>query len=250
VELHEYHALQRVERDHWFYQGKREIVEWWLTNKLRLTAGDLVVDAGAGTGELVAELQHKYASVGVRVEGIEYVAEARDIARDFRSVELRSGSILDLPYADNSVQAVMALDVLEHLDDDAKAWGELVRVTAPGGLIIVNVPTFMQLWSEWDVSLGHVRRYTLSEFRRLIAPTSGSFKIQYLGYVNLVGFLGIYVMRRVLKNRSTNRRAEDVVPMAPINMLLRKAFTLPVKLGLPMPFGSSLLCVVRKLESA
>jgi SAM-dependent methyltransferase len=247
VELHEYHALQRVERDHWFYQGKREIVEWWLDKKLTLTNGDLIVDAGAGTGELVGVLQEKYAAKGVRVEGIEYVEEARAIARDFRHLDLRAGSILELPYADNSVKAIMALDVLEHLEDDRIAWSELVRVTAPGGLIIVNVPTFMQLWSEWDVSLGHMRRYTLPEFKRLIAPTSSQYDMLFCGYVNLVGFLGIYVMRRLLKNRDTEKRAEDVVPAAPINTLLRAAFAAPVKWGLKMPFGSSLLCVVRKL---
>lgn len=246
MELHEYHALQRVERDHWFYQGKRQIVEWWLEKKLLLKPGDLVVDAGAGTGELVAELTAKYAPRQISVEGIEFVEEARKIARDFRHVDLRAGSILELPYADNSVQAIMALDVLEHLEDDTKAWGELVRVTAPGGLIIVNVPTFMQLWSDWDVSLGHVRRYTLPEFRRLIAPTSSRYHTLYLGYVNLVGFLGIYVMRKLLGNRLSEKRAEDVVPASPINSALRAAFVAPVKLGLRMPFGSSLLCVVRK----
>lgn len=247
MELHEYHALQRVERDHWFYQGKREIVEWWLEKKLSLSAGDLIVDAGAGTGELVAQLAQQYTARGVRVEGVEYVEEAREIAKRFRNIELKAGSILDLPYPDNSIRAVMALDVLEHLEDDSKAWSELVRVTAPGGLIIVNVPTFMQLWSEWDLSLGHVRRYTIAEFNRLIAPTSSSFEKLYLGYVNLVGFLGIYVMRRLLKNRAGKERAEDVVPAPPINSLLRAAFALPVKLGIKMPFGSSLFCVVRKL---
>jgi ubiquinone/menaquinone biosynthesis C-methylase UbiE len=246
VELHEYHALERIEREHWFYKGKREIVEYWLDLERPFTAGDLIVDAGAGTGELVAELRARYGASGVRVEGIEYVEEARKIASEFRGVDLTAGSILALPYADNSVRAIMALDVLEHLDDDRTAWQELVRVTAPGGLIIVNVPTFMQLWSEWDVSLGHVRRYTLAEFRTRIAPTAGQFQTLYLGYVNAIGFLGIYVMRRLLRNRKGAKRAEDVVPSGPINALLKSAFVSPVKMGVRMPFGSSLLAVVRK----
>ena len=246
MELHEYHALARVEHDHWFYQGKRAIVEWWLGKMHVLKAGDIVLDAGAGTGELVAELRRKYGAQGVRVEGVEFVSEARDIARRFRNTELRAGSILELPYDDNSVQVAIALDVLEHLEDDKTAWSELLRVTAPGGLVIVNVPSFMQLWSDWDVSLGHVRRYTLSTFKELIRPTENQFQTLFLGYVNIVGFLGIYVMRRLMKNRASNKRAEDVVPPRALNALLRAAFVGPVKLGMTMPFGSSLLCVVRK----
>lgn len=246
MELHEYHALERIEREHWFYKGKREIVEYWLDREQPFGAYELIVDAGAGTGELVAELRKRYAASGARVEGIEFVEEARRIASEFRGVELTPGSILNLPYADNSVRAIMALDVLEHLEDDATAWRELLRVTKPGGLIIINVPTFMQLWSEWDVSLGHVRRYTLEEFRRLIAPTAAQFATLYLGYVNAIGFLGIYLMRRLLKGRTGSKRAEDVVPRAPINSILKSAFVSPVKMGIRMPFGSSLLCVVRK----
>ena len=60
---------------------------------------------------------------------------------------------LDLPVETNTTSVSCALDVLEHVEDDKKALSELIiRVTKPGGIIVINVPAFMFLWSDWDVS--------------------------------------------------------------------------------------------------
>ena len=58
------------------------------------------------------------------------------------------------------VLSIMTLmDVLEHLDDDDAALREMIRLTRPGGLIVITVPALRWLWSDWDVVLHHRRRY-------------------------------------------------------------------------------------------
>ena len=73
-----------------------------------------------------------------------------------------------LPVADQSLDLVTALDVLEHLPDHERAAGEIQRVLRPGGTLIAAVPVDQSLWSEHDVAVGHQRRYAPREFLDLL----------------------------------------------------------------------------------
>src|SRR5262249_16939238 len=55
--------------------------------------------------------------------------------------------------------AVLALDVIEHLNDDRAAIRRLASLAVPGGLVIVSVPALPELFSEFDAIQGHRRRY-------------------------------------------------------------------------------------------
>src|SRR5580692_4075020 len=133
MQLEEYDALEKVEREHWFYKGKRVLTEYWIDREATLSPGNTIVDCGAGTGELVSELKLRYEPQGISVIGIEYVEEARRLARERKGTELLEGSILDLPLKDATSQVTIALDVLEHVEDDKLAFSEMLRVTKPGG---------------------------------------------------------------------------------------------------------------------
>ncbi|MGC4108995.1 MAG: class I SAM-dependent methyltransferase [Nocardioides sp.] len=70
------------------------------------------------------------------------------------------GSLLALPFADESFEVVGAFDVLEHCDPEALALAELHRVLQPGGRLLLSVPAYQWAWSGHDVANGHHRRYT------------------------------------------------------------------------------------------
>ena len=247
MQLHEYDALEKVEREHWFYKGKRELVKHWIDATVKLHRGDRIVDAGAGTGELVAELRGKYEMYGVQVLGIEYIAEARTLARDRKGIDLLSGSILDLPLKDESAKVALALDVLEHVENDSLAFSELLRITERGGIVIINVPAFMSLWSEWDVSLGHYRRYTRSMLQKIIAPHAREFDVLHLEYANAAAFIPIWAYRKAARILKLKTRAEDRIPSPKVNDLMLRMFIRPSRsTWFHPPFGSSLFCVLRK----
>ena len=64
--------------------------------------------------------------------------------------------------------AVLLLDVLEHLDDDVAALVTARRALRPSGLLVITVPAYRWLWSGHDVALGHRRRYTARELSRVV----------------------------------------------------------------------------------
>src|SRR5690349_9151743 len=125
----EYTKLDRLDREHWFYRGKRAVVRHWIGRHLTLRPDDLLIDAGCGTGTWLVEMS------GVcRVLGLDDYEESIRLARP--RVEAVGGRVLktalnrvDLP--DGCAAAVTLLDVLEHLDDDGAALEEMFRLVRP-----------------------------------------------------------------------------------------------------------------------
>jgi ubiquinone/menaquinone biosynthesis C-methylase UbiE len=247
MQIEEYDALEKVEREHWFYKGKRVLVEYWIERATQLTRGDSIVDCGAGTGELVLELRGRYASKGVSVIGIEFVEEARRLAQERKGIALIEGSILELPFPDGASSVTIALDVLEHVENDKLAFSELLRITKPDGIVLINVPAFMSLWSDWDVSLGHFRRYSKSTLRTILAPHRAEFQILHFDYANAFAFIPILTLRKLSRLFKTKSRFEDRIPSSGMNKLLLDIFVGQSKtMWFHPPFGSSLFCVLRK----
>jgi 2-polyprenyl-3-methyl-5-hydroxy-6-metoxy-1,4-benzoquinol methylase len=95
-----------------------------------------VLDAGCGEGETIARLGPM---LGKNVTAVDISAEAVEFtARRLPAVEVSRESVLELPFADDSFDLVLCLEVLEHLDDPAAAVAELARVCR--GRVVVSVP--------------------------------------------------------------------------------------------------------------
>jgi len=73
------------------------------------------------------------------------------------------GTVTSLPYADGAFDLVCALDIIEHVDDDASAWSEIARVAAPNALLLLSVPLHAARWTAFDDFVGHKRRYEPAE---------------------------------------------------------------------------------------
>jgi len=77
--------------------------------------------------------------------------------------------ITTLPYADGTFDLVTAFDVVEHVEDDQRAFTELTRVLRPHGRLIFSVPLHPAHWTTFDECVGHARRYEPTALRGLIA---------------------------------------------------------------------------------
>jgi SAM-dependent methyltransferase len=95
------------------------------------------------------------------LEGTEFVdvsgTALAKLAR--RGASVVGGLITSLPFADAAFDLVCALDIVEHVDDDARALGELSRVARPGAVVLLSVPLPPELWNAFDDFVGHRRRY-------------------------------------------------------------------------------------------
>jgi SAM-dependent methyltransferase len=111
------------------------------TELLAPRLGDVLVDVGCGTGDVVRALAGSVGRTG-RVIGIEssetMLAEARRRSTAAPGwIEFRSGDAAHLPVDDRSVDGARCERVFQHLDEPADALAELVRVTRPGRQIVV-----------------------------------------------------------------------------------------------------------------
>ena len=151
--------------------------------KLGLRPDDLFLDAGAGFGRHAFEAARR----GARVVALDYAAEeltgtratfaamavAGEIPMD-RFVGVLRGDATKLPFADGLFDRIVTSEVLEHIQDDVAAIGELTRVLKPGGTLGVTVPTWWPEKINWMLSDeyhapksvgGHVRIYSATELK-------------------------------------------------------------------------------------
>ena len=239
----EYKNLATVEQNHWYYSGKRKIVSHWMRESGHLTRDSLLLDCGAGTGAFAAEMQSQ-----CRVFASDDYAESLAILRDRLGEErVIAASCTNLPLPDNKFDFVTALDVLEHIEDDSRALSEMYRVTKPGGMVIITVPALMSLWSDWDVTLRHFRRYDRKSLNILVDQYS--FQTIILNYMNFWAFPVVWALRRLRGrgNAESKKRAEDKIPRNPFNSLLRSIFIWSsCQRFIKWPFGVGLLAVLVK----
>jgi len=79
------------------------------------------------------------------------------------------GEITALPFAAQRFDLVVAFDVIEHVEDDRRAFREICRVLKPGGHLLLSVPLHAAHWTEFDALVGHARRYDVVDLRALLA---------------------------------------------------------------------------------
>lgn len=159
------HRLQAtLERTHWWHRGKRKILRCLLEDLVPPGTGRRVVEVGCGVGENLGHLAGDYHCIGLDISD-----DALGWARaHFPHIPFKRGDSPgcfdeELSQAD----AVLLLDVLEHIDDDQGFLAEVVRWMRPGAFLFITVPAEPSLWGVHDESLGHRRRYTEKTARAL-----------------------------------------------------------------------------------
>ena len=231
-----------AEDRHWWYRGRRTVLDGVLA-RLGLPAHARILDAGCGSGRNMVEL----ARFGT-VTGVELSQTSVALARARDSGEVIAGSMLEMPFADDSFDVAVTLDVIEHLEDDLAALRELRRTVAPGGSLLVTVPAYQWLWSGHDEINHHHRRYTRRSLQR-VAEQAGWKQLRTTYFNSLL--LPVAILLRVLERVDTKTTESSLdlwVPPAPANWLLERPLTLEAAMiarGGRIPAGLSLLAVFR-----
>jgi SAM-dependent methyltransferase len=238
------------EEFYWWNVSKREMV---LTLARETAApsrpqAPIGIDLGCGAGYTTKVFDGGWRMVGADVsEDALAFCQSRRLTRLCR-VDMTNFA---LPFKTGSVDLVLALDVIEHVEDDLRALRECHRILKSGGALVITVPAFMSLWSPWDECLGHKRRYTAPEMvERLRAA---GFDIKRSGYIFFFVFPAAALVRSIKKilQRDAASYSSDFMPLPGfINAALVKIGEIEkwmmTKWKIRFPFGLSVVAVSAK----
>lgn len=244
MQQHTYEIMNRVEDKHWWFVGRRAILESFLEgikDKLETQNSKLkILDVGCGTGANLEML----ANFG-EAEGVDVSDDALEFCKT-KGLKAHKGLAEKLPFAESSFDVVTALDVVEHLDDDIAGLKEMHRVLKTGGKTLIFVPAFMWLWGVQDDISNHRIRYTKKQIVERLK--SAGFEIERATYANWTFFAPILAGRTLMKVTGIKPESENNVNVSALNGIFGKIFS-SEKLWLKnfdFPFGVSIVIVAKK----
>lgn len=203
---------------------------------LRPHLGRSVLEVGAGLGGFSAQLTWLDRLVVSDTDPL-CLAALRDRFDREPRVEVLPMDLDGEVDLDAPVDTVLAMNVLEHIEDDVAALRGLRSLCRPGGAVVLWVPAYPALYGDFDRKVGHFRRYTPATLHPVV--TAAGLHPELLRPINLLGGIAWWAAVRLRGQRTAAPRLVRVYDrtVVPVTRLLERRWE--------PPFGQSLLCVAR-----
>ncbi|MCD6499331.1 MAG: class I SAM-dependent methyltransferase [Deltaproteobacteria bacterium] len=232
-----YEISADVQDDHWWFAARRRILDTLLSG-----LGDRrrVLEVGCGTGANAPILGRYQELLGLDMDQ----GALRHAKNRYHHVV--QADALSMPLSDGCCDLVVALDLLEHLDDDEIGARELYRVLEADGSALVFVPAFAMLWGVQDDLSHHRRRYRRSQ---LVALLRGAgFRVKRTGYFNFWLFLPILLVRSLWRLGRPSLPSENLWTPGWVNRPLEALMGSEAWLlrHMDLPVGVSLYAIAEK----
>jgi SAM-dependent methyltransferase len=242
VERGEYERMAAIEERAWWFLGlHRNLIAAW-RRAASVSPNSRLLDAGCGTGGLLAALRRELPQAcrfGVEIDRLA-AATARDKSQSLVAI----GSTMALPLAVASLDAVFSADVLCHRGvEPGAALRSIHSCLRPGGMLILNLPAYPWLLSGHDRAVDNVRRFGRKEVHALLADA---------GYVRIrARYWNSFLFPLMVIQRLTHQSGGSDVGLlpTPLERLFRAIVAFEAWLGdcgLSFPFGGSILATAVK----
>jgi hypothetical protein len=175
----------------------------WLCSLAEPFLGDDPIELGSGLGDYAAAWldgglskitvteadAHRLASLEERFAGDERVRVTKiDLNQPMRG----------------EYSSFVSFNVMEHIPDDVAAFRVARNMVRPGGFVVTFAPAFNFAMSDYDVEIGHVRRYSRKSMSAVV--TAAGLESVELRYVNPAGLLAWYAGVKLLGKRPSDSR--------------------------------------------
>ncbi len=221
----------------WYIHSRRDLLERLLSEQ---KAGK-ILDLGCGTGFNYETLE-KHGEVF----NLDIDSRALKSCEEKGITNLYCADATKTPFDDSTFDVVVAIELLEHIQDDEGAVEEIRRILKPGGRLVFTVPANEKLWSSDDELAHHQRRYTKESIQKLLGK---NFTKKYLGYRYFFIYLPSIAVFKFQKAQS-KKKGKQVNSLTmtprPLNFLLRSVMSfenLLISKGVRFPFGIGLVGV-------
>ncbi len=233
-----------IEAGHFWFVGRNNILRDCMLRYFPAVKN--ILEIGCGTGFVLSSTRQIYPEAqlcgsDIFTEGLSYAKQRVPDACLFQM------DACHIPYQ-NEFDLIGAFDVLEHIDDDQAALGQIYQACQPGGGVIVTVPQHRWLWSSTDDYAHHKRRYTRAEL--LAKVERAGFNVEYVSsFVSLL--LPVMLVSRLLqKSAAADDQMDAGFKTGKLaNTLLGGVMKIErwlIARGISLPLGGSLLLVARK----
>jgi SAM-dependent methyltransferase len=235
-----------LESWHWWFRGRRRIIETILRRELMNSESRRILSVGCGpAGGLIWLIP--FAGRRGKIVGLDIEPGHAQVSS--KALGFVVGALEKAPLADASFDAVLALDVLEHLDDDGVGLSEAVRLVRPGGLLLITVPALPSLWGSQDVVSEHRRRYTRRTLSQLFEQVGlADYQVSYFNTFLFPLAAAVRWWRRAFRLSDSPRSDFEDNHPGLINETLTWIFSAERHLvnHAPMPIGVSLIVKCRR----
>lgn len=241
MERQVFDRMAELDSEHWWYVARRRILADLVARKVKPPRPARILEIGCGTGHNLPMLQ----AFG-EVEAAELDAAARVLASRRLGRPVHDAALPALAdQIEGRFDLIALLDVLEHVEDDAGALKAIMRMMHPGGALLLTVPANPWMWTAHDAVHHHHRRYRKRQIAAL--ASAAGFRTELLSPFNTLLFPPIAAVR-ALGKLTGKEESDDRLPSMQVNRLLTTLFGFERHLlgRLPMPFGVSLVGVLRK----
>ncbi len=179
--------------NHWIDKSSRQYAAEQIKKHLRQTSNKVILEIGSSSGEMLRLMRKEFSDS--LVIGSDCISDPLEhLAKEFPDTPMIQFDLLRCPLPGASVDAVVLLNVLEHIEGDVAGLGQILRILKPGGVLVLEVPSGPSLYDIYDKTLMHYRRYSLSGLS-LIVQEAG-FEIARRSHLGFLVFPGFWLVKK------------------------------------------------------